>query len=99
MPNPAPTPEFRIPLRILPLDSLRANFPSAPRTKNADGEVFRTYGTFGRGSEQFMGIYGYFDVLPKGREEYRRGLVDWAKIHDQSEKERKAKTPCGCVPR
>jgi len=67
--------------------------------KNADGEIFRTYGTFGRGSEQFMGIYGYFDVLPKGREEYRRGLVDWAKIHDQSEKERKAKTPCGCVPR
>jgi predicted dithiol-disulfide oxidoreductase (DUF899 family) len=32
--------------------------------KNPHGDIFRTYGTFGRGSEQFMGIYGYFDVLP-----------------------------------
>ena len=52
--------------------------------KNARGEIFRTYGTFGRGSEQFMGIYGYFDVLPKGREEYRNGLVDWADVGVQS---------------
>jgi len=53
--------------------------------KNAKGEIFRTYGTFGRGSEQFMGIYGFFDVLPKGREEYgpTHGLPDWAKVHDQ----------------
>jgi Bacterial protein of unknown function (DUF899) len=36
--------------------------------KNEQGEIFRTYGTFGRGSEQFMGIYGFFDVFPKGRE-------------------------------
>jgi predicted dithiol-disulfide oxidoreductase (DUF899 family) len=48
--------------------------------KNAQGEIFRTYGTFGRGSEQFMGIYGFFDVLPKGREEYVHGLVDWAGV-------------------
>jgi hypothetical protein len=33
--------------------------------KNAKGEIFHTYGTFGRGSELFMGIYGYFDVLSK----------------------------------
>jgi predicted dithiol-disulfide oxidoreductase (DUF899 family) len=51
--------------------------------KNAHGDIFRTYGTFGRGSEQFMGIYGFFDVLPKGREEYVQGLVDWAKIYTQ----------------
>jgi predicted dithiol-disulfide oxidoreductase (DUF899 family) len=38
--------------------------------KNAKGEIFQTYGTFGRGDEQLMGIYGFFDVLPKGREEY-----------------------------
>ncbi len=53
--------------------------------KNAQGEIFRTYGTFGRGGEQFMGIYGFFDVLPKGREEYVRGLVDWAKVYAKSE--------------
>jgi predicted dithiol-disulfide oxidoreductase (DUF899 family) len=51
--------------------------------KNAKGEIFQTYGTFGRGSKQFMGIYGYFDVLPKGREEYgpHHSLSDWAKVH------------------
>jgi predicted dithiol-disulfide oxidoreductase (DUF899 family) len=67
--------------------------------KNAKGEIFRTYGTFGRGGEQFMGIYGFFDVLPKGREEYgpAHGLPDWAKLHDQYESD--GKTSCGCAPR
>jgi predicted dithiol-disulfide oxidoreductase (DUF899 family) len=52
--------------------------------KNARGEVFHTYGTFGRGAEQFLGIYAFFDVLPKGREEYgpMHALPDWAKPHD-----------------
>ena len=52
--------------------------------KNANGEIFHTYGTFGRGGEQFLGIYAFFDVLPKGREEYgpTHALPDWAKLHD-----------------
>jgi len=57
--------------------------------KNPRGEVFHTYSTFGRGGEQFLGIYGFFDVLPKGREEYgpTHALPDWAgfktrHIHD-----------------
>jgi predicted dithiol-disulfide oxidoreductase (DUF899 family) len=67
--------------------------------KNAKGEIFHTYGTFGRGSEQFMGIYGFFDVLPKGREEYgpTHGLPDWAKVHDQYESGCKDQTACGRV--
>jgi predicted dithiol-disulfide oxidoreductase (DUF899 family) len=65
--------------------------------KNAQAEIFRTYGTFGRGSEQFMGIYGFFDVLPKGREEYVRGLVDWAKIYDPSESSGKKDSASGCA--
>jgi predicted dithiol-disulfide oxidoreductase (DUF899 family) len=52
--------------------------------RNAQGEIFRTYGTFGRGSEQFMGVYGFYDVLPKGREEYANGLLDWAKVAIQN---------------
>ena len=64
--------------------------------KNAQGEIFRTYGTFGRGSEQFMGIYGFFDVLPKGREEYVNGLTDWAKVGVSSEAGGKAEH-CGCA--
>jgi predicted dithiol-disulfide oxidoreductase (DUF899 family) len=48
--------------------------------KDASGAIFHTYGTFGRGGEQFLGIYGFFDVLPKGREEYgpTHSLPDWA---------------------
>jgi predicted dithiol-disulfide oxidoreductase (DUF899 family) len=65
--------------------------------KNAKGEIFRTYGTFGRGSEQFMGIYGFFDVLPKGREEYVHGLADWAKLDSKFESEGREHTGCGCV--
>jgi predicted dithiol-disulfide oxidoreductase (DUF899 family) len=64
--------------------------------KNAKGEIFRTYGTFGRGSEQFMGIYGFFDVLPKGREEYgpTHALPDWAKVHDRYESDGKDARGC-----
>jgi predicted dithiol-disulfide oxidoreductase (DUF899 family) len=66
--------------------------------KNAKGDIFHTYGTFGRGSEQFMGIYGYFDVLPKSREEYgpHHSLPDWAKVHDRYESDGKDEPACGC---
>jgi predicted dithiol-disulfide oxidoreductase (DUF899 family) len=54
--------------------------------KDETGQVFHTYSTFGRGDEQFIGIFGFFDVLPKGREENgpTHSLPDWAgfKTHD-----------------
>ncbi|HEY1984294.1 MAG TPA: DUF899 family protein [Terracidiphilus sp.] len=67
--------------------------------KNFKGEIFRTYGTFGRGGEQFMGVYSYFDVLPKGREEYgpTRSLPDWAQVHDQYEREGNHQQTCECA--
>jgi predicted dithiol-disulfide oxidoreductase (DUF899 family) len=67
--------------------------------KNAKGEVFHTYGAFGRGDEQFMGIFGFFDVLPKGREEYGpyHSIPDWAKVHDQYDSD--GKDACGCASR
>jgi predicted dithiol-disulfide oxidoreductase (DUF899 family) len=48
-----------------------------------------------------MGIYGYFNVLPKGREEYgpSHSLSDWAKVHDQYENDDKKDTACGCRSR
>jgi predicted dithiol-disulfide oxidoreductase (DUF899 family) len=48
--------------------------------KDDDGQIFHTYSTFGRGGEQFLGIYGFLDVLPKGREENgpTHALPDWA---------------------
>lgn len=65
--------------------------------KNAKGEIFHTYGAFGRGDEQFMGIFRFFDVLAKGREEYgpHHSLPDWAKVHNQYESDGKHENACG----
>jgi predicted dithiol-disulfide oxidoreductase (DUF899 family) len=49
--------------------------------KDESGQIFHTYSTYGRGGEQFLGIYGYFDVMPKGRNETGpyHSLTDWAR--------------------
>lgn len=49
--------------------------------KDAAGQIFHTYSTYGRGGEEFLGIYRYLDVTPKGRGEdgpYRT-LADWVR--------------------
>jgi predicted dithiol-disulfide oxidoreductase (DUF899 family) len=48
--------------------------------EDESGHIFHTYSTYGRGGEQFLGIYGYLDVMPKGRNENRPyySLADWA---------------------
>jgi predicted dithiol-disulfide oxidoreductase (DUF899 family) len=49
--------------------------------KDESGQIFHTYSTYGRGGEQFLGIYGYLDVMPKGRNETGpyHSLGDWAR--------------------
>jgi predicted dithiol-disulfide oxidoreductase (DUF899 family) len=49
--------------------------------KNGDGQIFHTYSTFGRGGEEFLGIYRFLDVVPEGREEDGpyHSLTDWAR--------------------
>jgi predicted dithiol-disulfide oxidoreductase (DUF899 family) len=49
--------------------------------KDAAGQIFHTYSTFGRGGEEFLGIYRYLDVTPKGRDERgpHRSLADWVR--------------------
>jgi predicted dithiol-disulfide oxidoreductase (DUF899 family) len=49
--------------------------------KDDDGQIFHTYSTFGRGGEEFLGIYRYLDVTPKGRDERGpyRSLADWVR--------------------
>jgi predicted dithiol-disulfide oxidoreductase (DUF899 family) len=37
--------------------------------KDDGGQIFHTYSTFGRGGEEFLGIYRFLDVMPKGRDE------------------------------
>jgi predicted dithiol-disulfide oxidoreductase (DUF899 family) len=49
--------------------------------KDTNDDIFHTYSTFGRGGEQFLGIYSIFDIVPKGREENgpTHSLPDWAR--------------------
>lgn len=52
--------------------------------KDETGAMFHTYSTYGRGGEQFLGIYAYLDVTPKGRAENGpyHSLPDWARPHN-----------------
>jgi predicted dithiol-disulfide oxidoreductase (DUF899 family) len=52
--------------------------------KDGQGRIFHTYSTFGRGGEQFLGIYSYFDLVPHGRQENgpTHSLPDWARLHN-----------------
>jgi predicted dithiol-disulfide oxidoreductase (DUF899 family) len=49
--------------------------------KDAAGQIFHSYSTFGRGGEEFLGIYRYLDVTPKGRDENGpyQTLADWVR--------------------
>src|SRR6201988_1914251 len=65
-------------------------FPSEERPgasafyKNAAGEVFHTYSTYGRGLDILIGTYNFLDLAPKGRDE--DGLdwsMAWVRHHDR----------------
>ena len=45
------------------------------------GQIFHTYSTYGRGGEEFLGVYRYLDVTPKGRNEAGpyNTLADWVR--------------------
>lgn len=49
--------------------------------KDEEGQVFRTYSTFGRGVEVMMGTYAMLDLMPKGRNEAEG--MDWLRRHDR----------------
>jgi predicted dithiol-disulfide oxidoreductase (DUF899 family) len=52
--------------------------------KDENRDVFRTYGTFGRGAEYIMTAYVFLDMTPKGRNETGRGkLTEWVRPHDR----------------
>jgi predicted dithiol-disulfide oxidoreductase (DUF899 family) len=53
--------------------------------KDANGEVFHTYSSYGRGNEEVLGAYMYLDLTPKGRNETgpNHTLADWVRHHDK----------------
>jgi predicted dithiol-disulfide oxidoreductase (DUF899 family) len=65
-------------------------FPSEERPgasaffKDAAGNVFHTYSTYGRGLDILIGAYNFLDLAPKGRDE--EGLawsMAWVRHHDR----------------
>jgi predicted dithiol-disulfide oxidoreductase (DUF899 family) len=51
--------------------------------KDANGDIFHTYSTYGRGLDMLNGAYHYLDLVPKGRDE--EGLphtMAWVNYHD-----------------
>ena len=57
--------------------------------KDASGDVFHTYSSYGRGGEEVLGAYMLLDITPKGRNE--SGPMDWVRRHDEYEEERKGR--------
>src|SRR6266849_6681915 len=52
--------------------------------KDEAGDIFHTYSTYARGSEQVGGVYGLLDVTPRGRNEPPGGnLTSWVRRHDE----------------
>lgn len=50
-------------------------------TKDAEGNIYRTYSTYERGLDLLIGAYNFLDLTPKGRNE--ASGMDWMKLHDQ----------------
>ncbi len=53
--------------------------------KDANGDVFHTYSSYGRGGEDLLGTYRFLDLVPKGRNETgpNHNLTDWVRHHDR----------------
>jgi len=53
--------------------------------KDEAGNIFHTYSSYARGSEELLTTYMVLDLTPKGRDENgpNHNLGDWVKRHDQ----------------
>lgn len=56
-------------------------------TRDAGGAVFRTYSTYGSGSDLLVGAYNFLDMTPNGRNENGPAfdLTDWVRLKDRYE--------------
>lgn len=52
-------------------------------TKDAEGNIYRTYSSYERGLDLLIGAYNYIDLTPKGRVE--TGPMSWVTFHDRYE--------------
>lgn len=51
--------------------------------RDEDGAIYHTYSSYARGNETALPVYGWLDMVPKGRNEGDGGnLGDWVRRHD-----------------
>lgn len=50
--------------------------------KGADGAIYHTYSTYGRGQDIWNTAYNMLDMTPKGRDE-ADGIMRWVRFHDE----------------
>ena len=55
--------------------------------RGADGTVYHTYSTYGRGLDLFIGAYNLIDLAPMGRNEDTEAPMKWVKHHDRYARE------------
>ena len=72
-----------------PFDQFDASPQSSPFTmlplnKDAAGNIFHTYSSYGRGLDILIGAYNWLDLAPKGRDEegLQHGMA-WVRHHDK----------------
>jgi predicted dithiol-disulfide oxidoreductase (DUF899 family) len=52
--------------------------------KDAAGNIFHTYSSYGRGLEAMIGAYDWLDIAPKGRDEASlKPPMSWVRHHDK----------------
>lgn len=73
--------------------------------KDTDGSVYRTYSSYSRGLDMFLGAYHFLDIVPKGRDEGALPwTMAWVRHHDRygeaggAPQSAAAKTPDCCHP-
>lgn len=65
--------------------------------KDAGGEIFHTYSTYGRGCDLLVGTYNYLDLVPKGRDEDSLSFtMEWVRHHDRYESKPKKAAMGAC---
>lgn len=53
-------------------------------SKSESGEIFYTYSAYSRALENFLGIYNFLDIVPKGRDEEALPYgMFWVRHHDR----------------
>jgi predicted dithiol-disulfide oxidoreductase (DUF899 family) len=50
--------------------------------KDANGEIYHTYSSYGRGLDMMLGVYNWLDITPKGRNE-EGNMMGWMRRHDE----------------